>query len=64
MIITIYDYLNNNLYPARMLSSVDFPAPEGPRIAVSSPDLNCPLSPLKIAFDSVNLTESQVAFYT
>lgn len=38
-----------------MLSSVDFPAPEGPRIAVSSLDLNCPLSPFRISFDSVNL---------
>ena len=43
-----------------MSSNVDFPAPEGPRIAVSSPDLNCPLSPLRIVFDSVNLTESSI----
>lgn len=35
-----------------MLSNVDFPAPEGPRIAVSCPDLNCPLIFLKISFDA------------
>jgi len=52
-----------DLYPARTLSSVDFPAPEGPRITVNSPDLNCPLSPLRIIFDSVKLTENYTIFY-
>ena len=33
------------LYPAMMFMRVDLPAPLGPRIAVSSPDLNFPLTP-------------------
>jgi len=31
-----------HLYPARMFISEDFPAPEGPIMAVSSPDGNIP----------------------
>ena len=37
-----------------MLSKVDFPAPEGPKIALNSPDRNCPLTPLKITFEPEN----------
>lgn len=29
---------------------MDFPAPDGPNIAVNSPDLNCPQIPLNITF--------------
>jgi hypothetical protein len=32
-------------YPAMMFMSVDLPAPDGPMIAVSSPDLNLPDTP-------------------
>lgn len=39
--------------PVRMLRSDDLPAPEGPIIAVSSPDLNFPLMPLITVFFSV-----------
>lgn len=35
-----------------MLSSVDLPAPDGPIIAVNSPDLNLPLTDFKITFSS------------
>lgn len=38
------------LYPARIFNKVDFPAPEGPNIAVKCPDLNCPLIPFNITF--------------
>lgn len=41
------------LYPARIFSKLDFPAPEGPMMTVSSADLNCPQSPLKITFEPV-----------
>lgn len=37
-----------------MLSSEDFPAPLGPMIAVSSPDLNFPETPFKTVFFSAN----------
>lgn len=40
--------------PARIFSSVDFPAPDGPIIAVSSPDLNSPVKPFKIILFSEN----------
>lgn len=38
----VNDY-DTHTYPARIFSNVDFPAPEGPIIAVNSPDLNFPL---------------------
>lgn len=36
-----------------MLSKVLFPAPDGPIIAVSSPERNLPLTPLRIVLASV-----------
>lgn len=36
-----------HLYPARMFMSVDFPAPEGPMMATSSPLLNFPEIPFR-----------------
>ena len=39
-------------YPAKMLSRVDFPAPEGPMIAVSCPGRNTPVTPSRIVFRS------------
>lgn len=30
------------LYPAKMFSSVDFPAPEGPKMQVNSPERSSP----------------------
>lgn len=41
------------LYPANTFMSVLLPAPDGPRIAVSSPDLNKPLTLRRIIFDPV-----------
>ena len=41
------------LYPARIFNKVDFPAPEGPNMAVNSPDLNCPEIPFNITFPAV-----------
>jgi len=49
-----------HLYPVRMFSSVDFPAPEGPIIAVSSPDRSLPLTDFRIVFTSENATDSLV----
>lgn len=46
-----------HLYPVRMFSSVDFPAPEGPMIAVNSLDLSLPLTDLRIVFTSINRTK-------
>lgn len=45
---------NKNTYvnPAKMSSKVLLPAPEGPIIAVSSPDLKSPLIPCRICFSS------------
>lgn len=40
-------FIVTDLYPARMFMSVDFPAPEGPIIATSSPLLNFPEIPFK-----------------
>lgn len=37
------------LYPVKILSNVDFPAPEGPIIAQSSPDLSLPLTFFRIS---------------
>lgn len=36
--------------PVKMLRSVLLPAPEGPIIAVNSPDLNSPETPFKMVF--------------
>lgn len=50
--VQLINYTNKTyLYPARTLRSVDFPAPDGPSIAVNSPDLNWPLTPLNINFE-------------
>ena len=38
--------------PARTFNNVDFPAPEGPMIAVNSPALKSPLTPCRISFVS------------
>lgn len=38
------------LYPVRMFNKVDFPAPDGPIIAVNSPDRSRPLTFFKIVF--------------
>ncbi len=40
-----------------MLSNVLFPAPEGPIIAVSSPDLKWPLTFLRMSFSSETETK-------
>lgn len=40
-----------------MLSNVLFPAPEGPIIAVSSPDLKWPLTFLRMSFSSKTETK-------
>ena len=45
--ITIHVF-HTNVYPASILSRVDFPAPDGPRIQVSSPDRNSPETLCKI----------------
>lgn len=42
------------VYPAKISINVDFPAPDGPIIAVSSPDLNSPFKPFKIVLFSAN----------
>lgn len=38
------------LKPVRKFSNDDFPAPDGPIMAVSSPDLKCPETPFNICF--------------
>lgn len=43
-----------HLYPVRIFNNVDFPAPEGPIIAVSSLDRSLPLTDLRIVFTSEN----------
>jgi hypothetical protein len=40
------------VYPAMISISVDLPAPEGPMMAVSSPDWNSPLTRFRMHFDS------------
>lgn len=42
--------MQHYLYPARMFNKVDFPDPDGPSIAVNSPDLKCPRIPFSITF--------------
>lgn len=42
------------VYPDSMLRSELFPAPDGPKIALSSPDRNFPLIPLSMPFFSAN----------
>ena len=39
--------------PVRIFKSDDFPAPEGPKIAVNSPDLKRPDTPFRTVFFSV-----------
>lgn len=39
---------STHLKPASTLSRVDFPAPEGPRMAMSRPDLKAPQLSLRI----------------
>lgn len=41
-----------------MFNSVDFPAPEGPIIAVNSPALNVPEMPLSTVFFSMKGNEN------
>lgn len=41
--------------PVKMFSNVDFPAPDGPIIAVNSPDLNFPDTFLSICFLPVRI---------
>lgn len=41
---------NTYTYPASMLSRVLLPAPDGPRIAVSSPPRIFPLTPRRTGF--------------
>jgi hypothetical protein len=41
--------------PVRRLSREVFPAPEGPIIAVSSPDLNVPDTPFKTCFGTATI---------
>lgn len=52
--IKLCDYGNINTYwnPVRILRSVDFPAPDGPIIAVNSPQLKRPETPLSTCFFS------------
>lgn len=40
------------VYPAKISINVLFPAPLGPIMAVSSPDLNSPFKPFKIVLFS------------
>ncbi len=42
------------VYPAKISINVLFPAPLGPIMAVSSPDLNSPFKPFKIVLFSAN----------
>lgn len=44
------------VYPVRISSNVDLPAPDGPIMAVSSPARNSPLSPFKMVFGSGNMS--------
>jgi hypothetical protein len=41
--------------PVRRLSREVFPAPEGPIMAVSSPDLNVPDTPFKTCFGTATI---------
>lgn len=55
-IIGRYDIMFTNITyinPVRMFKSVDFPAPEGPMMAVNSPDLNSPDIDLRMSRVSV-----------
>lgn len=40
--------INTHTYPAKMFSSVLFPAPLGPRMAVKLPELNFPFNDFNI----------------
>lgn len=43
--------------PVKMFNKVDLPAPEGPMIAVNSPDLNSPDTDLRMSRVSVKNKE-------
>lgn len=43
---------STHLYPVKMFSNVDLPAPEGPIIAVSSPERSRPLTLFRIVLSS------------
>lgn len=59
-IIKIISWNNyTHLQPVKMLSNVLFPAPEGPIIAVSSPDLKWPLTFLRMSFSSESREEGK-----
>lgn len=45
------------IYPVRIFNNVDLPAPLGPIIAVNSPDLNSPDTPLRTVFCAEQLNE-------
>jgi len=47
------------MYPANILSNVLLPAPEGPMIAASSPELNSPLTPCKISLGTGTITVNE-----
>lgn len=51
IIILFSNQLLTHLKPAKALSKVDFPAPEGPKMAVSRPDLNTPHASLIMGVD-------------
>lgn len=51
-----------HLYPVRMFKSVDFPAPEGPMIAVNSPDRRRPLTDFRIVFASASKSYNFTCF--
>lgn len=50
-----FDLSNTHVNPARTSMRVDFPAPEGPKIAVNSPDLKFPL----MVFNSCRVPNGQ-----
>ena len=44
----------NSLYPAKIFSRVDFPAPDGPITAVSFPAANVPETDFKIVLNPLS----------
>lgn len=47
------------VYPAKISINVLFPAPLGPIMAVSSPDLNSPFKPFRIVLFSANMKQEK-----
>lgn len=47
-------------YPAKIFNIVDFPAPDGPIMAVSSPDRNAPDIPCRISLRSVIMKNTRI----